>query len=92
MMSLNEFILDGVNFVRVSTAGYARSKPYGTCISSLRIIPVNAQARLPPAESPATKILRGLMLKYLWIWVDIKLYASKQSIKGVGNLNSGGLP
>ena len=65
IVSLNEFILEGENFDRVSTAGQAKNNPSGFIRFNFKVKAVNEQARLPPAESPNTKILFGLMLKYL---------------------------
>lgn len=73
MMSLKEFILDGVNLVLVSTAGYASNKPSGTFIYNFSVKAVNEHARFPPAESPVTYILFGLIFIYLLICCDMKL-------------------
>ncbi len=63
--SSKDNILDGVYFIRKSTAGYARNMPFGKigyflCINN----PCNATAKLPPAESPAKTTFLGLTLKY----------------------------
>lgn len=57
--------MEGENCFCRSLAGYAANIAYGRGNLFFMIIPVVANVRFPPAESPAITIFLGLMLKYL---------------------------
>jgi hypothetical protein len=60
---LKAISLDGENLASRQTAGYAKSIPIGFGNLFLKIIPIRAQTRLPPAESPTNTIFFGLILE-----------------------------
>jgi hypothetical protein len=60
---LKEISLDGENLTSKQTAGYAKRIPIGLCNLFLKIIPIRAQTRFPPAESPTSTIFVGFILE-----------------------------
>lgn len=60
---LKDISLDGENLTSRHTAGYAKSIPIGFSNLFLKIIPIRAQTRFPPAESPTRTMFLAFILE-----------------------------